>query len=405
MVNMIRRLRLKFILINMSIVTIMLVVILGLVFYFTSAGLEAESIHMMESIAAQPFHLGIPSEQGEDVRLPFFTLQLGPQGELLAVGGGYYDLSDGEFLDDLIALAFASPKQLGVIREYNLRYYWADIPARPCLVFADISSEQATLDNLVRTCALIGGLSFLLFLGISILLSKWAVRPVDLAWRQQRQFVADASHELKTPLTVIITNAELLQSGEYGEESRQKFLSGILAMSQQMRGLIQQMLELASADHGEGERLSDPIGLSKLVADAVLPFEPVFFEAGLTLTTEIEEGIQTAGDQEQLRQVVEILLDNARKYAAAGGAAQVLLRRRSRSRCVLTVADQGEPIPQEALGSLFKRFYRADPARSRNGSFGLGLSIAESIVQRHGGKIWAESAGGVNSFHVELPCR
>ena len=99
---MIQKLRFKFVVINMSIVSLMLVVILGLVFYFTQASLEAESVHMLESIAAKPFHLGIPSERGEDVRLPFFTIQLGPFGELASTGGGYYDLSDSEFLQSLV---------------------------------------------------------------------------------------------------------------------------------------------------------------------------------------------------------------------------------------------------------------------------------------------------------------
>ena len=188
---MIQKLRFKFVVINMSIVSLMLVVILGLVFYFTRASLEAESVHMLESIAAQPFHLGIPSERGEDVRLPFFTIQLSPLGELAATGGGYYDLSDSEFLQSLVEEAFSSPQRLGVIPDYHLRYYRSDTPVSQYLVFADTSSEEATLSSLVETCLIIGCVSFLLFLWISILLSKWAVRPVELAWRQQRQFVAD----------------------------------------------------------------------------------------------------------------------------------------------------------------------------------------------------------------------
>ena len=183
---MIRRLRFKFVLVNMGIVTLMLCVIFGLVFYFTSANLERESIRMMESIAEQPFQLSAPSEMGEDVRLPFFALQLGPQGELVATGGGYYDLSDDAFLHRLIDAAYASPRNLGVLEEYNLRYYRTDSPMRPWLVFADISSEQATLDALIRTYLLIGGCSFLAFLWISVLLSWWAVRPVRAAWKRQR---------------------------------------------------------------------------------------------------------------------------------------------------------------------------------------------------------------------------
>ena len=401
---MIKKLRLKFVLINMSIVTIMQVVILGLVFYFTSANLERESMRMLENIAAQPVRLGVPGELGEDVRLPFFKLQLGLGGEVVATGGGYYDLSDDAFLDRLIAQTAASPNHLGVLEEYNLRYYRLDSPANQCVVFSDISSERATLEGLTRSCVLIGCLSFFGFLWGSILLSKWAVRPVERAWQQQRQFVADASHELKTPLTVIMTNAELLQDGGDGSENRKRFLSGILAMSRQMKDLIEQMLELARADHGESQAVYGPVDLSKVTEDTLLPFEPIFFEGGLALESEVEPDIQVTGDGAQLSRVLEALLDNAAKYTRPGGRVWVALRRKGKGRCVLTVADEGEPIPPERLELLFKRFYRADPARSRTGSFGLGLPIARSIVARHRGKIWAESREGINCFFVELPC-
>ena len=400
---MIRRLRFKFVLVNMGIVALMLCVIFGLVLYFTSAKLELDSIRMMQSIAEQPFHLNAPSETGEDVRLPFFTLELGPRGELVSTGGGYYDLSDDDFLHRLIDAAYTSPRNLGVLEEYNLRYYRTDSPLRPCLVFADISSEQATLEGLVRTCLLIGGCSFLAFLWISILLSRWAVRPVDAAWKRQRQFVAAASHELKTPLTVILTNAELLQDPDYDEGTRSLFLSNILTMSRQMRRLIEQMLELARADAAPSSALV-PLDFSKLVSQSVLSFESVFFERKLHLTAQIAEQIQVSGEESALRQVLEILLDNAQKYSRSQGAAQVSLQRHGRDRCLLIVSNEGVPIPQEELGRIFERFYRADPARSRDGSFGLGLSIAESIVVRHQGRIWAESGADGNRFLVELPC-
>ena len=162
---MIRKLRLKFVLFTMTIVTLLLVVIFGLVFYFTRANLEQKSIDMMESIATHPFQLGIPSELGEEVRLPYFTLQVGPAGELIATGGGYYDLSDLEFLHTLIDAVFESPRPLGVIEAYHLRYYRLETPYRQCLVFVDISSELATLQNLVRTCVILGLVSFLAFCG------------------------------------------------------------------------------------------------------------------------------------------------------------------------------------------------------------------------------------------------
>lgn len=402
---MIKKLRLKFVLINMTIVTILLCIILGLVFYFTSANLEQESLSMMRNIAAQPFRLDTPDEHVEDVRLPFFALRLGPNGDLLATGGGYYDLSDAAFLDSLIDATFSTPKQFGVLSEYNLRYYRADAPLSQCLVFADISSERATLNGLIKTCCIIGAVGFLLFLWVSILLSKWAVRPVEQAWKQQRQFVAAASHELKTPLTVIMTNAELMQNPAYDTGKREKFLGSILTMSGQMKRLIEQMLELARADNAESEEAFTEVNLSRLTTQTVLPFEPVFFEKGLMLAADIEENIRVTGGEAQLRELVEILLDNAQKYAREKGRTWVTLQKRGKNHCVLTVADEGEEIPAEAMQNLFKRFYRADPARSRSGSFGLGLSIAESITSQHHGRIWAESRDGVNRFFVELPCK
>lgn len=401
---MIKRLRLKFVLINMTIVTILLCIILGLVFYFTSANLEQESLRMMRNIAAQPFRLDTPGEPDEDVRLPFFALRLGPNGDLLSTGGGYYDLSDAAFLDSLVDATFSTPKQFGVLSEYNLRYYRADTPLSQCLVFADISSERATLNGLIKTCCIIGVVGFLLFLWVSILLSKWAVHPVERAWKQQREFVAAASHELKTPLTVIMTNAELLHNPVYDADKRETFVDSILTMSAQMKRLIGQMLELARADNAESKEVFDEVDLSRLTTQTVLPFASVFFEKGMMLETDVEENIRVTGGEAQLRELIEILLDNAQKYAREKGCTWVTLQKHGRNRCMLTVADEGEEIPSEALQNIFKRFYRADPARSRSGSFGLGLSIAERIAKQHRGKIWAESRGGINRFSVELPC-
>ena len=401
---MIKKLQIKFVIINMSIVTIMLCVILGLVYHFTKANLEAESINMMQNIARQPFRLENPNELRKDVRLPYFTIQLGLRGELLATGGGYYDLSDKEFLDGLINIVITSHKTFAVIEEYNLRYYRFDTPKNYFLVFSDISSERATLNNMMKTCFLIGGLSFCIFLGISILLSRWAVRPVDLAWKQQRQFVADASHELKTPLTVIMTNAELAQSPEYDEESKEKFLNSILTMFRQMRSLIEKMLELARSDNTDIKESFDIVDFSKLVSNGILPFEPVFFERGLTLKSQIDKDIKVSGEESQLCRLLDVLLDNAQKYSKEAGSTWVTLKKHGKRRCLLTVANEGETISPEEAQNIFKRFYRGDKARSRTGSFGLGLSIAEAIVAGHRGKIWVESSNGINCFYVELPC-
>lgn len=396
------RLRSKFVWITMSIVTIMLCIIMSLIYFFTKMNLENDSINMLQSIALNPFLPRVPYELSDDVRLPYFILQISTQGDLIATGGGYYDLSDESFLKDLMAAASSDSARTGIIKEYNLRYYRQNTLLGQILVFADISSEQITLRNLLRNCIFIGTACFLIFLCISSMLARWATGPVDKAWEQQRQFIADASHELKTPLTVIMTNAELMQDPDYEESSRTVFSSNILVMSKQMRSLVEQMLNLARADSIPQDMAFSSVNFSQIVSDAVLPFEPIFFEKGLTLHSDIADHIMINGDPSQLRQVLDILLDNAVKYSREKGTTWVTLRLWGKGRCLLTVADEGRQIPEKDLHRLFKRFYRADEARSRTGSFGLGLSIAESIVTGHKGKIWAESNNNINAFYVEF---
>ncbi|MCX4273049.1 MAG: HAMP domain-containing sensor histidine kinase [Acetatifactor sp.] len=399
---MTKKLRHKFIGIIMSIVTIMLCVIMSMIYLFTKRNLESGSINMMQNLSEKPFLQHLPNELQNDMRFPYFTLQLDPRGNPIAAGGGYYDLSDENFLKSLIETTLSADAPTGIIEEYNLRFLRKKTAGSQIFIYADISGELATLNNLLRNCIFIGIVCFLAFLCISFLLANWIVQPVDKAWRQQRQFIADASHELKTPLTVIMTNAEMLQNMDYDEASHSTFSSNILVMSRQMRDLVGQMLELARADNVQDDMVFSSFDLSRLVSEAILPFEPVFFERGLTLHTNITENIRINGNPSELHQVLDILLDNAQKYSHENGSTWVTLQRHGKNHCLLTVADEGETIPPQDLYNLFKRFYRADQARSRNGSFGLGLSIAESIVKRHKGKIWAESKNGINTFFVEL---
>ena len=397
---MLRKLRLKFVIINMAIVTAMLCVIFGLIYHSTRVDLEQENLNMMRAIASFPAldRPGRPDQPPEEVRLPYFTLQIEADGTVSAFGGGYYDLSDGKFLQDLADKVMAAGGDTGVLEEYNLRFCRLPTPMGERLVFSDISSERATLDSLVRTCLLIGSLSFLAFLGLSLLLARWAVRPVERAWQQQRQFVADASHELKTPLAVITTNAELLQGTQESGPA-----SHILSTARQMRQLVEGLLELARADGGASETPMARVDWSALVEEALLPFEPVFFERGLTLTPRVQPGLAVWGRADQLRQAVDILLDNAQKYAVSPSAVYLHLDRVNHNRCLLMVENRADPLSPQELEDIFKRFYRTDWARSRDGSFGLGLPIAKQIVSAHRGRIWAESREGRVRFYIELP--
>lgn len=399
---MLKQLRWKFVAINMLIVFLMLLVIFGMIFGFTKRSLENDSLRMMQSIAEHPYQLGIPSEASDGVRLPYFTIQLGLRGEMLAASGGYYDLSDTDYLLEIMAKVLALPDQSGILEEYGLRFYRRFSMAGECIVFADLTSEQATLRNLLHTCLFLGIISFLAFFLISLLLARWAVKPVDLAWTQQKQFVADASHELKTPLAVILTNAELLEDPICEDAVRQQAAGNILTMSHQMRGLVEGLLELARADNGTSRLQFETLNWSQLISDGLLPFEPLFFEGNLTLESQIEPDLQINGSPQHLQQVLDILLDNAKKYSTPGGTVQLSLTRQG-SHGLLAVSTPGEALSPEDCKNVFKRFYRVDKARSMSGSYGLGLSIAETLVHSHRGRIWASSQPDRNTFFVQLP--
>ena len=280
---MIKKLRFKFIAINMVFVTVMLCIIFGMVLYFTRHTMEIQSVNMMRQIASSQFQPGRPGDASDEVRLPFFTVMISPRGELMAADSGYFDLSDRDYLQEVINLACASKSETGTLVDYNLRYCKVMTIAGQRIVFADTTSEQATLRNLMYTCVFIGLISFIIFFGISILLSFWAVKPVEKAWGQQRQFVADASHELKTPLAVIMANAELLQNEGYEEKERSRFAECILAMSYQMRSLVESLLEMARVDNGTAKLSFTTIDFSELANDAVLSFQLLYEEKGMVL--------------------------------------------------------------------------------------------------------------------------
>ena len=400
---MIKKLRIKFICVIMAIVMVLLGCILGVVIGFTGQSMEMQSINMMRTIAASPFQQGIPGKPMDDeVRLPFFMVQISSRGELIAASGGYFDLSDREYLQEIINAALSSDQETGKLEAHDLRYLKSVSPVGFTIVFSDTTTESSTLEHLLYSCLAIFFVAMIVFLGISILLSHWVIKPVARAWDQQRQFVADASHELKTPLSVIMANAELLQGEDATEEEKKAYSGNILGVTYQMRSLVENMLEMARVDNGTVNMNFSSVDLSQLVSDAALSFQLLYEEKGMGLRCAAAEDIAISGSEQHLYQVLDVLLDNALKYGSPNGMVSVDLIRNGRT-CILSVASPGEPISGEDLKNIFKRFYRADKARAMNGSYGLGLSIAESIVEAHKGRIWAESEAGMNTFFVQLP--
>lgn len=389
---MIRTLRRKFIAMTMAIFTVLLCVIFGLVIHFTGANLQAESIRFLHSAAEGPLQPGLPGQ----LRQSCFVIRATPWGQTVQSSGGF-DLSDEAMLTDIVSQAAAAEAELGILEDYDLRYLRSRSPLEMTLVFVDISAERAAMGNLELTCAAIGLISVAAFWALSFLLARWAVRPVERAWAEQRQFVADASHELKTPLTVILTNAELMQADPDPQYAR-----SVLTMSQRMRSLVESLLELARVDNGAVRTACEVLDLSELVSDELLPFEPVYFERGMALDSDLEEGLWVTGSPRHLRQVLSILLDNALNHSPAGARVRVQLRRQGQN-ALLTVTNPGS-LSREDCRRIFLRFYRVDAARSGDG-YGLGLPIALGIVTDHGGKLWAESREGLVTLSALLPLR
>ena len=398
---MLRKLQIKFVAINMSIVTVMLCVILGLVMHFTQTRLEQSSLDMMRAMAMDGSRPRKPDADIPAPRLPFFILDGTPAGEGDRESVSWFDLSDPKLVEQLYDEGRSAPEDSGIIPEYKLRFLRVKTPHRERIIFSDISGELNTMEGLRKSCLMIGSLSFFVFLGLSILLARWAVGPVARAWTQQKRFISDASHELKTPLTVISANAELLQA-DCDEKSRREFSGNILTMTHQMKALVESMLELARVDDGARKRRLGEVALSSLVEEAALNFEALLYERGLELSCEVEGDITVRGDSGEIKQLTDILLDNAGKYSLTPGEVRLKLGREGRH-ALLELSNPAEPMDDTALKNIFKRFYRLDDARSRDGSFGLGLAIAQQIVTAHKGEINAAYREGRIYFAVRLP--
>ena len=399
---MIRGLRLKFVAVTMVLVTLML----GAVVYAASLSARQD----LERLSSGVLHRVIREEPGQygtdigagKVALPYFTVDI--LGETVYVTGGTYaDIEDTEVLTAILSECLGRKETEGLLPAYGLRYLHRADGWRDRWAFVDISMEAAALREILESYALIALTALLPLLGVSILLSWWAVAPVERAWRQQRQFLADASHELKTPLTVILSDADLL-SGAGLEDRPRRWAGDIRSEARRMKTLVEEMLSLARSDAAPRAAVLEEVCLSDVAADRALSFEPVAFEAGKDLRYEIAPDVTVLGDGARLGELISVLLDNAVKYGEEGGQIVLGLGKSGRD-AVLTVSDTGDPIPPEALPHLFERFYRADASRGQRGGSGLGLSIAEAVAREHRGSLRAESGEGWNRFTYTMPLR
>ena len=258
------------------------------------------------------------------------------------------------------------------------------------VVVADISADIAFLTSLFRMSVAITVASLLIVFIFSYYLSRWAIKPVKTALENQRRFISDASHELKTPLAVISANADVLES----EIGSNKWLSNIKNQADDMSSLVFDLLDLAKIDETADEIVLSEFDLSNVVLSKSLEFECTAFESGKTFEQNITDGLKYKGNEEAIKHLVTILIDNAIKHSDEKGIIRVTLTS-SGSKKILQVYNTGNGIRNSEKDRIFDRFYRSDESRSKStGGYGLGLSIAKAITDAHGGTITVDSQEG-----------
>ena len=284
---------------------------------------------------------------------------------------------------------YTSGYKFRVVKEGENRYI---------AVFLDCYQELRA----VRTLAVWSGVSFAVCLALVyvlvVLLSRRAIDPVVKASEQQKQFITDAGHELKTPITVIGTSLKVLEM----EVGQQKWIDKARAQTEKLRELVQSLITLCKYDEETSPLHRKPFSISEAVTDTAGSFSDFAQSKGHTIRVTAAPALSYCGDEAAVRQLVSILLDNAIKYAAPETEIQVSLEQMKRG-VKLTVTNVCEQVPEGDLDRLFDRFYRPDVSRTAaTGGFGIGLSIAKSIAEAHRGQIRASVQGTVISFAAEL---
>lgn len=284
-------------------------------------------------------------------------------------------------------------------RYHSFLYLAKSFSEKTILYFMNFSSALERVRNMILFSLLLGILGSFLLFWFSYFLTKWMIHPVEEAFTRQKQFISDASHELKTPLTVIGANAELLKD----EIGPNKWLSYIQSETKRMSKLVNDLLSLTRLEDSSRHPVYSSFSLSRAVTSILLPFESVAFEHDIQLKMDLAEEISFYGNEDQIKQVISILTDNAICHTNSEGTIQVSLKQTSK-KILITVANTGEPIPPKMQTKIFDRFYRGDEARFRvGGHYGLGLSIAQAIVTNHNGSIQVHCADGWTTFTLSFP--
>ncbi len=385
-------------------VTIFSVFILILIFIFNFNLYRNEYKEIKNNILKiENMHNKLYPNKNDEIVNPLFmdlsvyVVSIDDKNNILSVinytaGGLKYD----EIMD--LTKKYLSNKNVNNIENLYLNKY---------IYYLSKNNQLIILDNSLINAKLLSSLnlSIILFIFFEIIiiyfshyLTKWLVKPVEESFIKQKRFICDASHELKTPLSVVMASADMLDENP----NETKWLNNIKSESERMNKLVINLLELAKSEDLNEKEVFNNINLSKLIETSVLSFESLAFENGIKLTYLIEENVMFNCNSDRIRELLGILLDNAIKHTIDNEDVNVKMFK-DKDFIIIEVKNKGKEIDKKDREKIFERFYRADESRNRNDNrYGLGLSIAKNIVTNHKGKISVNCADGYTTFKVKF---
>jgi signal transduction histidine kinase len=316
----------------------------------------------------------------------FFLIMADKDGKFIAMKNN--DNMTEEVAQEYITQILSQDSEIGMANNYQ--FCTAPKANGTLLVFTDKTAEMNMMKKLKRVTLLVGSISIIALSALAYFISGQIVKPIKEAFNKQKQFISDASHELKTPLTVISANADVL-AGEIGEN---KWLKYIQDQTERMSILVNDLLNLTRLENNSANFIQTEFDLSKAIINTALPFECQAFETNKNFVLNIDEGIKITGSEQHIKQMAAIFIDNALKYSKDGGTVRVSLTVEN-GKPVFSVYNTGKGVKDSEKDKIFERFYRSDASRNRaTGGYGLGLAIAKSIIDKHKFKINVENEEG-----------
>ena len=305
--------------------------------------------------------------------------------------------STGEFNVQSIAQKIInSNEDLKVGNLYNNKYSY-NYKADTIVIINTKKINDRLLFTFVCSIMLLIVFEIIIFY-ISKKITKRITKPAQESFDKQKEFIADASHELKTPLAVIMASSDELKS----DKKNQKYIDNIKYESERMSTLIKSLLDLSKLENGVSINSYKEEDISKIVERICLTFEAIAFEQNIEIETNIEKGIMFKCSKEEIERLVSIILDNAIKHSYKKSLINVILNK-DKNNINVEITNSGEPIKPGDEERIFERFYRADKSRNRDANrYGLGLAIAKNIVTNHNGTIKAKSENGKTTFKINL---